>query len=47
MGTRSEEQRRRVMQAVKSRDMGPEMIVHRLLHRLGYRYRPAELDNGQ
>ena len=27
------------MQAVKSRDTGPEMIVRRLLHRLGYRYR--------
>ena len=39
MDTRTEEQRRRIMQAVKSRDTGPEMIVRRLLHRLGYRYR--------
>ena len=39
MDTRTEEQRRRNMQAVKSRDTGPEMIVRRLLHSLGYRYR--------
>ncbi len=39
MDTRTSEQRRRIMQAVKSRDTGPEMIVRRLLHRMGYRYR--------
>lgn len=39
MDTRTEEQRRRIMQAVKSRDTGPEMVVRRLLHSLGYRYR--------
>ena len=39
MDTRTEEQRRRIMQAVRTRDTGPEMIVRRLLHRLGYRYR--------
>ena len=39
MDNRTEEQRRRIMQAVKRRDTGPEMIVRRLLHRLGYRYR--------
>ena len=47
MGTRSAEQHRLTTQVAKSRDVGPELIVHRLLHSLGYRYRPAELDNGQ
>jgi DNA mismatch endonuclease (patch repair protein) len=37
--TRTSEQRRRIMQAVKTRDTGPELIVRRILHRLGYRYR--------
>lgn len=37
--TRSPEQRRRIMQAVKSRDTKPEWIVRKALHRLGYRYR--------
>jgi DNA mismatch endonuclease (patch repair protein) len=37
--TRSPEQRRRIMQSVKSRDTGPEMAVRRMLHRAGYRYR--------
>lgn len=32
-------QRSRIMRAVKSVDTGPEMIVRRMLHRLGYRYR--------
>ena len=27
------------MRAVKSRDTGPEMLVRRLVHRMGYRYR--------
>lgn len=33
------EQRRRIMRAVRSRNTTPEMIVRRLLHRMGYRYR--------
>jgi DNA mismatch endonuclease, patch repair protein len=37
--TRSPEQRRRIMQAVKTANTGPEMIVRRMLHRAGYRYR--------
>ncbi len=39
MDTRTPQQRRRIMQAVKSRNTGPEMIVRRLLHGMGYRYR--------
>jgi len=31
--------RRRTMQAVKSRDTKPELIVRRLAHAMGYRYR--------
>lgn len=37
--TRTKEQRRKIMQAVKGRDTGPEWDVRRLLHRAGYRYR--------
>jgi len=37
--TRSPEQRRRIMQSVKTRDTGPEVSIRRALHRLGYRYR--------
>lgn len=37
--TRTPEQRRRIMQAVKTRDTGPELAVRRILFRLGYRYR--------
>jgi len=37
--TRSPEQRRRIMQSVKTRDTGPELAVRRLLSQLGYRYR--------
>lgn len=33
------EVRRRTMQAVKAKDTAPEMMVRRLAHRLGYRYR--------
>jgi DNA mismatch endonuclease (patch repair protein) len=33
------EQRRRVMQAIKGKDTGPELTVRRIVHRLGYRYR--------
>jgi len=35
----SPDARRRTMQAVKSADTGPELIVRRLLHQRGYRYR--------
>jgi DNA mismatch endonuclease (patch repair protein) len=31
--------RRRTMQAVKSRDTKPAMMVRHLIHRAGYRYR--------
>lgn len=37
--TRTPEQRRRIMQAVGSKNTGPELVVRRLLHSLGYRYR--------
>lgn len=37
--TESAAQRRRTMQAVKSKDTTPEMRVRRLLHSMGYRYR--------
>jgi DNA mismatch endonuclease (patch repair protein) len=37
--TRSPEQRRRIMQSVKTRDTGPELAVRRVLSSLGYRYR--------
>jgi DNA mismatch endonuclease, patch repair protein len=37
--TRTPEQRRRIMQSVKTRDTGPELTVRRVLFRLGYRYR--------
>lgn len=33
------ESRRRTMQAVKSRDTTPELVVRRMLHAAGYRYR--------
>lgn len=33
------EDRSRTMRAVKGRDTGPEMIVRRLAHGMGYRYR--------
>ncbi len=32
-------ERSRIMRAVKSRDTAPEMIVRRLVHSMGYRYR--------
>jgi DNA mismatch endonuclease, patch repair protein len=37
--TRTPEQRRRIMQSVGTKDTGPEMIVRRIAHGLGYRYR--------
>lgn len=44
MDTRTPEQRRRIMQAVRSKDTGPELTVRRLLHRMGYRYRLHRTD---
>jgi DNA mismatch endonuclease (patch repair protein) len=35
----SPEERSRIMRAVRKQDTGPEMIVRRLLHAAGYRYR--------
>lgn len=37
--TRTKEQRSRIMKSVGTRDTGPELLVRRLLHRGGYRYR--------
>ncbi|MFN4275866.1 MAG: very short patch repair endonuclease [Ferrovibrio sp.] len=37
--TRTPEQRRRIMQAVGTKDTLPEWAVRRTLHRLGFRYR--------
>jgi DNA mismatch endonuclease (patch repair protein) len=31
--------RRRIMESVQTKDTGPEMLVRRMLHALGYRYR--------
>lgn len=39
MDTLSPRQRSRQMARVRSRDTGPEMVVRRLLHRAGFRYR--------
>lgn len=39
MDTLSAEERSHVMSLVRSKDTKPEMVVRRLLHRLGYRYR--------
>jgi len=39
MDTRTQEQRRRIMQAVKGKNTGPELTVRRLLHGMGYRFR--------
>ena len=39
MDTRTPKQRRHIMQAVKSKDTKPEMVVRRCLHAMGYRYR--------
>ncbi len=35
----TEEQRSRIMRAVKARNTAPEMTVRRLIHRMGYRFR--------
>ena len=37
--TRTPEQRRKIMQRVKSKDTKPEMAVRRMLHAAGFRYR--------
>jgi len=37
--TRSPEQRRRIMQSVKTKDTGPEKTVRQALFRAGYRFR--------
>ena len=37
--TVSPAERSRIMAAVKSRDTAPEMIVRRMVHAMGYRYR--------
>lgn len=39
MDTRTPKQRRRIMQAVKSKNTKPELAVRHLLHGMGYRYR--------
>ena len=39
MDTRTREQRRRIMQSVKTKDTGPEMTVRRMLYGHGFRYR--------
>ncbi|SMQ69416.1 T/G mismatch-specific endonuclease [Altererythrobacter xiamenensis] len=39
MDTRSPEQRRRIMQAVGTKNTGPEMKVRQILHALGLRFR--------
>lgn len=39
MDTRTPEQRRRIMRAVKGKDTKPEWVVRRLLYSMGYRYR--------
>lgn len=38
MDTRSPEQRTYIMQSVRSRDTGPELIVRSMLHRMGFRF---------
>lgn len=37
--TKTDPERSRVMRAVKATDTGPEMVVRRMLYKLGYRYR--------
>lgn len=39
MDTRTPEQRRRIMQSVRSKDTGPELAIRRALFAAGYRYR--------
>lgn len=42
MDTRSPEQRSYIMRSVGSRDTGPELLVRRVLHGMGYRFRVHE-----
>lgn len=37
--TRTPAQRSKIMKAVRTKDTGPEMVVRRILHGLGFRYR--------
>ena len=37
-------ERSRIMRSVKGRDTGPEMIVRRLTHKMGYRFRLHRAD---
>jgi DNA mismatch endonuclease (patch repair protein) len=37
--TRTQDQRSKIMQSVRTRDTGPELVVRRLLYQLGYRFR--------
>jgi DNA mismatch endonuclease, patch repair protein len=39
MDTRTPEQRSQIMRSVRSRDTGPELVVRRMLHGLGLRFR--------
>ncbi len=39
MMAKTPEPRRRIMRAIRSRDTQPELIVRRLAHRMGYRFR--------
>lgn len=39
MDTRTKEQRTKIMQAVRSQNTGPEMLVRKLVYGMGYRYR--------
>jgi DNA mismatch endonuclease (patch repair protein) len=44
MDTITKEQRSRVMQRVRAKDSRPEMIVRRIVHHLGFRYRLHRAD---
>lgn len=39
MDTRTPEQRRRIMQSVRTKDTGPEQVIRKALFAAGYRYR--------
>src|SRR5262245_38059607 len=39
MDTRTQEQRTHIMRSVRSKHTGPEMVVRRLVHSMGFRYR--------
>jgi DNA mismatch endonuclease (patch repair protein) len=41
---RSAEAQRRIMQAIRSKDTKPELLVRRLVYRMGYRYRKHRKD---